>query len=132
MDFAAVAALAESPEVRRHLAVRNTGVYIVRQDGHIVWASPSMLEVTGRDPKDLVGCNGWDVFVAQEDLQAVMRFKVQLTATDGVLWMCDRKGDGRWYRIDTWVREGYIFCAFHVERDPAEQHLHFTPVPRRL
>lgn len=90
-----------------------------------------MQEVTGRDPVKLVGRSGWDVFVAPADLGHVAAFKARLADSDGTLWMCDRKGDGRWYRIDTWVRHDHIFCAFHVERNPVEQNLHFLMRPRR-
>jgi PAS domain S-box-containing protein len=125
--------LASSPAVRRHLAMPNTGVYIVRHDGHIVWASPSMATVTGRTPEELVGGNGWNIFVRPEDIPEVARFKAALTASDGILWMPDRKPgtEGpRWYRIDTWVESDHILCAFRAERDASEHHLHYVLRPR--
>jgi PAS domain S-box-containing protein len=127
-----VAELAASPEVRHHLAFRGTGVYIVRQDGHIVWASPSMLEVTGRAPSDLIGRNGWEVFVLPEDLPKVTDFKVRLIDQDGTVWLRLRMPTGPpvWYRVDTWVRKDHILCAFKVERDAAEWHPHFHMRPR--
>ena len=127
-----VTALAASPEVKRHLAALNTGVYIVRQDGHIVWASPSMDPVTGRPPSDLVGRNGWEVFVPGDDLPQVAAFKARLADSDGIVWMRLRMphGDPRWYRVDAWVRQDHILCAFKVERDPGEWHHHFVLRPR--
>lgn len=127
-----VAELASSPEVRHHLAAPNTGVYIVRQDGHIVWASPSMEKVTGRAPGDLVGRNGWEVFVPQEDIPAMTGFKVRLVDNDGVVWSRIRMPSGppAWFRVDTWVRQDHILCAFKPERDPGEWHFHFLMRPR--
>lgn len=126
--------LAESPTVRRHLAQPNTGVYIVRDDGHIVWASPSMQAVTGRPPQDLVGANGWNVFVRPQDVPEVARFKAALANSDGTIWLQDRRPETptRWYRIDTWVEQGHILCAFRLERQASEQHLHFVLRPRPI
>ena len=129
-----VAELAESAEVRRHLAMPNTGVYIVRQDGDIVWASASMETVTGRAPSDLVGRNGWAVFVPPEDIPQVAGFKVRLNDSDGVVWMRLRMPTGPpvWFRVDAWVRQDHILCAFKAERDAAEWNLHFVPRPRPM
>jgi PAS domain S-box-containing protein len=131
-DDARLLALANGAEVRAHLATPRTGVYIVRADGHIVWASPSMQAVTGRAPLELTGRNGWDVFVPPEDLAAVAEFRARLSEGDGTLWMRLRMpDDGRaWYRVDTMVREGGIVCAFRPEGDPAQQHLHHFMRPR--
>lgn len=130
----AVARLAASPEVAAHLRRPGTGVYIVEQDGRIVWASPSMREATGRPPEDLLGRNGWDVFVPPEDLQEVAHFKALLADSDGLLWMRLRMpgpGERReWYRVDTWVREGLIACAFRREPDPSMHRIHFQMRPR--
>ena len=128
----ALAALIASKEVRAHLAMPKTGVYIVRQDGHILWASPSMSDVTDRTAAELVGGNGWSIFVAPEDVQAVAQFKAHLASSDGMLWMKDRRlgNEPRWYRIDTWVRRDLILCAFRREKQPAEQYLHFVLRPR--
>ena len=125
-------AFKDSPEVKAHLAVRNTGVYIVRADGHIVWASPSMEAVTGRRPQDLVGRNGWDVFVPPEALADVVRFRALLSEGDGTIWMpLVMPGGGReWFRVDTMLREGGIACAFRREGDPAMRHLHHFIRPR--
>lgn len=124
--------LAASPTVRRHLAQPNTGVYIVRQNGDIVWASESMQAVTGRSASELVGGNGWTVFVRPEDVPEVARFKAALVGSDGTIWLQDRRPETppRWYRIDTWREADHILCAFHVERQPAEHHLHFVLRPR--
>lgn len=124
--------LAASPEVRRHLAFPGTGVYIVRQDGHIVWASPSMEKVTGRAPAALIGRNGWEVFVPPEDVPTVTAFKVRLNDHDGILWMRLRMANGPpvWHRVDTWVRQDHILCAFKLERDQAEWRHHFVLRPR--
>lgn len=134
MDDAVVAALAASPEVLRHLASPNTGVYIVRQDGQIVWASASMQAVTGRSPAELVGRNGWDVFVAPEDVSDVAAFKVRLSDSDGVVWLPLRMPSGppKWYRVDCAVRNDHIICAFRVEPGRHEWHIHFVLRPRPL
>lgn len=126
-------ALADGREVQSHLATPNTGVYIVREDGHIVWASPSMEAVTGRAPKDLVGRNGWDVFVPPEDLRHVVNFRALLSEADGTIWMRLRMpGEARqWFRVDTMMREGGIVCAFRPEKDPARQHPHTFMRPRK-
>ena len=131
-DDPKVVALAASPEVRRHLAVPRTGVYIVRSDGLILWASPSMKEATGRGPDELVGQNGWDVFVPPEDLTAVARFRAMLAEGDGIIWMrLVMPGGGRsWYRVDVWVRDTHILCAFRAEADPTKHHLHHHIQPR--
>lgn len=131
-DAAKVAALAGSSEVRRHLGGPKTGVYIVRGDGHIVWASPSMKEVTGRGPPELIGRNGWDVFVPPEDLPTVAQFRALLSDGDGVIWMRLVMPDGgrAWYRVDTWLREGFILCAFKPEADTARQYAHHHIHPR--
>lgn len=125
-------ALADSPEVKAHLATRNTAVYIVRADGHIVWASPSMEAVLARRPSELVGRNGWDVFVPPEDLPQVAEFRAQLSDADGTIWMRIRMpGDDRqWFRVDTMVRAGGIVCAFRPERDPAMRYPHTFMRPR--
>ena len=122
-----VRALADSLEVRRHLSMPRTGVYIVRHDGHIVWASPSMLEVTGRAPGDLIGGNGWDVFVLPEELARVATFKAHLADADGVIWMRLRmpRGPPAWFRVDTWVRQEHILCAFRPEGDRGLHHVHW-------
>ncbi len=124
--------LVASQEVRGSLALPRTGVYIVRQDGHIVWASPSMEQATGRRPEDLVGRNGWDVFVPAEDLEQVARFKASLADADGILWMRIPMpaGPREWFRVDTWVREDHIVCAFRQERDRSEHHIHWERRPR--
>lgn len=118
--------------MRRHLAQPNTGVCVVQQDGVILWASPSMQQVTGRAPAQLVGANGWALFVRPEDLGEVARFKAGLTHADGVLWLPDRipATPPRWFRIDAWLESGHILAAFHLERDPAEHRLHFVQRPR--
>ena len=125
--------LADSAEVRAYLSQPNTGVYVVRPDGHIVWASPSMGEVVGRAPEELVGRNGWDVFVPREVLPQVAEFRARLSEADGVLWMpLKMPGDGRrWYRVDTILRRGGIICAFHPEDDPAQAYVHSDLRPRR-
>lgn len=122
----ALLALVGSPEVRAHLATSNTGVYIVRSDGYIVWASPTMEAVTGRGPHDLVGRNGWNIFVSPEDLPKVAEFRALLSEGDGTLWtQLLMPGGGReWFRIDTFVRGGGIVCAFHREKDPMMRHAH--------
>ncbi|MFA5944619.1 MAG: PAS domain-containing protein [Candidatus Thermoplasmatota archaeon] len=124
---AALLALAGSPEVRAHLAYPNTGVYIVRPDGHIIWASPSMEAVTGYRPQDLVGRNGWDIFVAPEDLPKVAEFRAMLAEGDGTLWtrLLTPGGAREWFRIDTSIRGGGIVCAFHRENEPAMRHTHY-------
>jgi PAS domain S-box-containing protein len=125
-------ALADSSEVKAHLAVRNTGVYIVRPDGHIVWASPSMEAVTGRRPADLVGRNGWDVFVPREDFSHVAHFRALLSDSDGTVWMRLKMPGGTlpWFRVDTMLRAGGIVCAFHREPDPAMWYAHEFMRPR--
>lgn len=119
-------ALVPTPEVQAHLAVPHTGVYVIRADGHIVWASPSMKEATGRGPSELLGRNGWGVFVPPEDLQAVVGFRALLSEGDGTVWMRLRMPDEsrQWFRVDALVREGGIVCAFRRETDPALQFHH--------
>lgn len=131
-DDATWQALAKSPEVARFLGVPRTAVYIVRDDGHIVWGSDSMRQVLGRAPGQVVGGNGWDLLVPPEDLQDVARFKAHLSEADGVLWMRIVMPDGgrAWYRVDAWVRRGFILCAFRAENDPAQHFIHFTMNPR--
>lgn len=130
---ARVAALAASDQVQHHLRDPRTGVYIVRSNGDIVWASPSMRQATGRGPEDLVGRNGWDVFVLPEELPAVARFRALLSQGDGTIWMRIRTGDGRtpWFRVDTWLRDGHILCAFRQEPDASLHHVHFATLPRK-
>lgn len=125
----ALLALATSPEVGAHLAEPGTGVYIVRSDGHIVWASPSMKEATGRGPEELVGRNGWEVFVPREVLEPVAEFRAHLDQRDATIWMpLVMPGGGReWYRIHAMVRAGGIVCAFRREPDPAQRYLHWEP-----
>lgn len=129
----ALLALAQSVEVRAHLAVPNTAVYIVRPDGQIVWASPSMEAVTGRKPAELVGRNGWDVFVPAEELSHVAHFRALLAESDGTLWMRLKMPDGTrpWFRVDTMLRAGGIVCAFRREADPGQWHPHQFMRPRR-
>jgi PAS domain S-box-containing protein len=126
-------ALAGSVAVRAHLAIPNTAVYIVRPDGHIVWASPSMEAVTGRKPEDLVGRNGWDVFVPADDLPHVAKFRALLSEADGTVWMRLKMPDGTlpWFWVDTMLRAGGIVCAFRRELDPAQWHPHQFMRPRR-
>lgn len=133
LDDAGWQALTKSPEVTRFLAAPRTAVYIVRDDGHIVWASESMRQVLGRAPGQLIGRNGWDIFVPPEDLQAVARFKAHLSEADGVLWMRVVMPDASraWYRVDTWVRRGFILCAFKPEADASQHFVHFAMTPRR-
>lgn len=125
-------ALADSPEVKAYLATRNTAVYIVRPDGHIVWASPSMAAVMGHAPEDLVGRNGWDVLVPPEEMPHVAAFRAALADGDGTLWSPLRiPGDKRdWFRIDTMLRGDAIVCAFRRESDPIMRHRHFFMRPR--
>ena len=132
-DDAALLRLAESPLVKSYLGVPGTSVYIVRADGFIVWASPQMKEVTRRAAQDIVGRNGWEVFVPPEDLEEVARFRAQLSSADGTVWMRLRMpDDGReWYRIECAIREGGIVCAFHREHDPSEQYHHTFMRPPR-
>ena len=124
---------AGSPWVRAHLSVPGTAVYIVRSDGFIVWASPQMKDVTHRAADELVGRNGWDVFVPPEDLEDVARFRAQLASADGTIWMRLRMpDDGReWYRVACAIRSGGILCAFHREYDPSEQYHHTFMLPPR-
>lgn len=131
-DDAALLALADTPEVKAWLRDPHTGLYIVRADGHIVWASPSMGEVTGRTPQQLVGQNGWDVFVPPENLAEVAHFRALLSDGDGVIWMPLRMSSGgrTWFQVDTILRRGGIVCAFRRETDPAQHHLHYAMRPR--
>lgn len=132
-DDAALHALADTTLVQSHLRVPRTGVYIVRANGFIVWASESMREVTRRGPEDLVGRNGWDVFVPPEDLADVARFRAMLSQADGTVWMRLRMpDDGReWYRVDAAIRAGGIVCAFRREHEPSEQYPHTFMRPPR-
>lgn len=127
---------AGSSEVRAFLATPRTAVYIVRPDGHIVWASPSMLDVMGRTPQDLVGRNGWDAFVPPEELPHVASFRAALADGDGTLWSpLLMPGGGReWFRVDTLLRAGGIVCAFRREDDLAMRHRHsfLRPRPRGI
>jgi len=122
--------LVEGPEVRRHLAVPGTGVYVVRPDGHCVWASPSMLQVVGHGPAQLVGHNGWGVLVRPEDLPAVAEFRARLSDADGTVWMRLRTRPDDWFRVDTYLRPAGIVCAFRSEPDPARHRLHWLMHPR--
>lgn len=128
----AVAELATSSEVRRHLFVPNTGVIIVQHDGHVVWASPSIEKVVGRSPADLVGRNAWELFVFPEDVPRITAFKVRLNESDGIVWGALRMPTGPplWCRVEAGVRKDHILCAFRVERDQAEWHPHFVLRPR--
>lgn len=128
-----ILAISQSAEVRRFAAAPNTGVYVVRHDGDIVWASASMKQATGRSPEDLLGLNGWDVFVPPEDFAEVARFKAGLSGGDGVVWMRLRTPEGgtAWYRVECGIRSEFIVCAFKPERDPARHHLHWEYRPRR-
>jgi PAS domain S-box-containing protein len=130
----ALLALAASPEVRAWLAQPGVGVYVVRSDGHIVWASPSMKAATGRAPDELVGRNGWEVFVPREVLEPVAEFRARLDEGDATIWMpLAMPGGGRdWYRVASMARAGGIVCAFHREPDPAQRYLHWEPHIRRL
>ena len=130
----ALLALADSALVKSYLRQPRTGVYIVRGNGFIVWASASMKEVTRRGRDELVGRNGWDVFVPPEDLADVARFRALLSQADGTVWMRLRMpDDGReWYRVDAAIRAGGIVCAFRREHDPSEQYHHtFMRPPRQ-
>ena len=125
-------ALAGAPEVKDRLAEAGTAVYIVRADGHIVWASPSMEPVMQRRPQDLVGRNGWDVFVPPEDLPQVAEFRAQLSDEDGAIWMrIVMPGGGRdWFCVDILMWAGGIVCAFRREDDPALRYPHLAMRPR--
>jgi PAS domain S-box-containing protein len=121
-----------SSEVKAFLASPRTGVYVVDAAGNILWASPSMREVVGRAPEELVGRNAWDLIVPKEDLPEVARFRAALSQGDGVIWMRLVMPDGgrSWFQVDTRVRQGLILCAFRREPD-AGQRVRFDIYPRR-
>jgi len=125
-------AFADSPEVKAFLAVPNTGVYIVRPDGHIVWASASMAHVAGWAPAELVGRNGWDVLVPSDELPHVAAFRAALADGDGTLWtpLCTPGNKRDWFRVDTLLRAGGIVCAFRREGKAEMRHPHFFLRPR--
>ncbi len=132
-DDARLLALAASSTARSYLAIRGTGVYVVRPDGHIVWASPSMGDVTGFAPADLVGKNAWGMFVPPEGLPAMAEFRAKLSVADGTVWasLVTAGGKRAWIRADAVMRDGGILVAMRRETDPAEQHAHTFMRPAR-
>lgn len=122
-----------SAEAQTFVAAPHTGVYLVDGSGNILWASPSMKDVTGWAPEQLVGRNAWDLIVPKEDLAEVARFRAALSQGDGIIWMRLLRPDARtgWFQVDARVRHGFILCGFRRESDPAQQRIHFDVYPRR-
>lgn len=118
----------DDPAVRRALQDPHVGLYVVDQDGNILWANDGMLEVTGHVAHELLGHNAWGVLVPPEDLPEVARFKASLSESDGCIWMriVTPTGARRWVSVDTWLRHGAIVCAFRRATDPARHRIHFV------
>jgi PAS domain S-box-containing protein len=125
-----LATVAHSKEVQAYLATPQTAVYIVRRDpghdGEIVWASPSLEDVLGYRPQDVVGRNAWGVFVAPEDLKDAAQYSARMSEGDLTAWAPLLKADGtkRWVRFDALNRAGGIVIAFRPEPNAAEHHFH--------
>ncbi len=130
-------AFARSKEMRSYLAMPQTAGYIVRRDaghdGEIVWASPSLHDLLGFRPEDVVGRNAWGVFVAPEDLQDAAQYSARMSEGDLLAWAPLLKADGtkRWVRFDALNREGGIAIAFRPEPDPKEHRFHGFGRPSR-
>jgi PAS domain S-box-containing protein len=126
---AALVALSRSSEVQAFLSSPGTAVYILRRDGHIVWASPSIQDVLGYRPEDLVGRNGWGALLEPQDVRPAAVYSAQLTEGDLLGWAPLKRGDGRreWYRFDALNREGGMVLAVRRETDPKEHHFHSAP-----
>jgi PAS domain S-box-containing protein len=124
-------ALVGSQEVLAYLQNPRTVVFIVRRDGHILWVSPTVEQVLGRRPADVVGQNGWNVFIAKEDIAALGAFNAQLAEGDISAWIPVVMVDGSkaWFRVDAMNREGGLLVAYRRELDPAQQHLHSVVRP---
>jgi PAS domain S-box-containing protein len=123
-------ALARSREVLAYLATPQTAVYVVRRDaghdGEIVWASPSMEEVLGFRPKDIVGRNAWGVLVAPEDLKDAAQYSARMSEGDLTAWAPLLRADGkkRWVRFDALNRAGGIVIALRPEPNVREHYFH--------
>jgi PAS domain S-box-containing protein len=130
-------ALSDSREIRAYLAQPMTGVYIVRRDGshdgEVVWASPSLRDILGYAPAEVVGRNAWDVFLAPEDVTPAADYSARMSDGDLVGWaplLCADRSK-RWVRFDALNRAGGIVIALRPESDPREQrfHSHGRPIP---
>jgi PAS domain S-box-containing protein len=131
-----LASLAGSPEVKAYLALPQTAVYIVRRDpgrdGEIVWASPSLEDVLGFRPEDVMGRNAWGVFVAPEDIKDAAQYSARMSEGDLTAWAPLLKADGskRWVRFDALNRAGGIVIAFRPEPNANEHHFHGVTIGR--
>ncbi|HUR25634.1 MAG TPA: PAS domain-containing protein [Candidatus Thermoplasmatota archaeon] len=126
-------ALMDSKEAKAHLGVPGTVVFIVRRDGHVLWVSPTVEAVLGHRPADVVGRNGWNLFVAKEDVHALAEFAAQLSEGDLTAWVPILHADKSkaWFRVDALNREGGLVVAYRHEPDPAQHHFHsmVRPIP---
>lgn len=126
-------ALVGSKEAQAYQQQPGTVVFVVRRDGYILWVSPTIEAVLGHRPEQVVGHNGWNLFVAKEDVHALAEFSAQLSEGDLTAWVPIVHADRSkaWFRVDALNREGGLLVAYRRERDPAQQHFHslVRPVP---
>jgi PAS domain S-box-containing protein len=135
--------VARSPEVKEFLQEPHTAVYIVRRDlghdGDIVWASPSLKDLLGFRPADVIGRNAWTVFVAPDDVRDAAAYSARMSEGDLTAWapLLRRDGTKVWVRFDALNRAGGVVIAFRPEPDPSLHRFHGVtrpsgpePVPR--
>lgn len=123
-------AFSGSAEVKAFLDDPGTAVYIVRRDprqeGEIVWASPSIEPVLGWRPQDIVGKDAWALFVATEDLQEAIMYSARMTEGDLTAWapLLRKDGTKAWVRFDALNRAGGIVIAIRREPDRRRHYFH--------
>jgi PAS domain S-box-containing protein len=123
-------AVGRSVEIQSYLETPDTGAYIVRRDpGHdgiIMWASPSMRDVLGYRPKDLVGRNAWDVLLAKDDVVPASDYSARMSEGDLLGWAPLVHHDGRksWFRFDALNRSGGVVLIVRPEPDAREHYFH--------
>jgi len=127
---APLAAVAKSREVKAFLDQPGTAAYIVRRDpGHdgvIVWASPSLQEVLGFRPKDVIGRNAWGVFLAPEDVPPAAEYSARMSEGDLTAWAPLRTAAGPklWVHFEALNRGGGVVILLRPEPDPRHHHFH--------
>lgn len=127
---ASLAAVAASPEVTEYLAEPGTAAYLVRRDpGHdgvIVWASPSLKDILGFRPQDVVGRNAWGVFLAPEDVLDATQYSVRMSEGDLTAWAPLRTAAGPkvWVRFEALNRGGGVVILLRREPDAGKHHFH--------
>lgn len=123
-------AVSASPEIQAFLETPQTAVYIVRRDvghdGEIVWASPSLKDVLGFRPTDVVGRNAWAVFVAPEDIKDTAPYSARMSEGDLTAWAPLLRPDGSklWVRFEALNRAGGVVIAFRPEPDARKHRFH--------